>query len=297
MLLALALSLTGAYGVYLLYTATVFGWQGISPGPAAGRSLLATWHHAILGWLASRGLGDVRAGQFTAAMALLFVVGGALTFAIFGTAVAALAAGIVAALTPIAAQRSSVERRKARAREAWPQLIEEIRLLTGAAGRSIPQALLDVGRRGPGELRHAFRAAEREWLISTDFERTVGVLKLSLADPTADVICETLLVAYEVGGSDLERRLAALAEDRNAELQGRKDALAQQSGVRFARRFVLVVPLGMALAGLSIGAGRAAYSTGTGQLAVLVAIVGLAACWIWSGRLLRLPDEGRIFDA
>src|SRR5206468_11126340 len=47
--------------------------------------------------------------------------------------------------------------------------------------------------------------------------------------------------------------LAALAEDRTQDLQGRKDARAKQAGVRFARRFVLVVPLGMSLAGLSIG--------------------------------------------
>jgi tight adherence protein B len=174
-------------------------------------------------------------------------------------------------------------------------MIEEVRLLTGSVGRSIPQAVLEVGRRGPVELRSAFEAAEREWLVSTDFARTTATLKTQMADPTADAACETLLVAHEVGGTDIDRRLAALAEDRMQDLQGRKDALAKQAGVRFARRFVLVVPLGMALAGLSIGTGREAYQTATGQLLVASGLVVIAGCWVWASRLMRLPEEERVF--
>ena len=107
-------------------------------------------------------------------------------------------------------------------------------------------------------------------MISTDFASTVRVLKDSLADPAADTTCETLLVAHEIGGTDLDRRLAALIEDRIADLQGRKTARARQAGVRFAGRFVLLVPLGMALAGLSIGSGRSTYGTTGGQVGVAV---------------------------
>jgi tight adherence protein B len=174
-------------------------------------------------------------------------------------------------------------------------MIEEIRLLTGSLGRSVPQALFDVGRRAPEEMRPAFRAAQREWMISTDFARTIAALKRTLADPTADATCETLLVAHEVGGTDLDRRLAALVEDRVADLQGRKTALAKQAGVKFARRFVLLVPLGMALAGLSIGNGRSAYGTTGGQIGVAVGLGMIVICWAWAGRLMRLPEEERVF--
>jgi tight adherence protein B len=174
-------------------------------------------------------------------------------------------------------------------------MIEEIRILTGSLGRSIPQALFEVGRRGPAELRPAFAAAQREWLLSTDFERTLRVLKDRLADPTADAACETLLVAHELGGVDLDRRLAALAEDRIQDTQGRKDARAKQAGVRFARRFVLVVPFGMALAGMSIGNGRAAYGEPLGQVLVVAGIAMTVLCWLWAGRIMRLPEEQRVF--
>jgi tight adherence protein B len=154
-----------------------------------------------------------------------------------------------------------------------------------------------VGGRGPAELRPAFQAAHREWLITTDFARTIEVLKTLLADPTADAACETLLVAFEVGGADLDERLEALADDRRADSQGRKDARARQAGVRFARKFTLIVPLGMAVTGLSIGDGRAAYQTAIGQLAVVAALALMGGCWFWASRYLRLPESDRVFSS
>lgn len=246
-------------------------------------------------WMVQAGLGDVRPAEFAAVIAVLFVAGAALAFAVFGGPLPALVAGAFAGSFPVASYRARRERRRRDGREAWPRMIEEIRLLTGSLGRSIPQALLEVGRRAPSEMRPAFAAAEREWLISTDFARATNVLKTRLADPTADATCETLLVAHEVGGSDVDRRLHALVEDRVQDVQGRKDALAKQAGVKFARRFVLIVPVGMALAGLSIGTGRAAYETAVGQLLVAGGLGVVVGCWMWAGRLLRLPEEQRVF--
>ncbi|MBA3280720.1 MAG: hypothetical protein H0U29_00660, partial [Acidimicrobiia bacterium] len=191
--------------------------------------------------------------------------------------------------------RARRSRRRSTASEAWPQLIEELRIKTSALGRSIPQALFEVGRGAPEELRPGFESARREWLISTDFERSLTVLRTRLADATADAVCETLLVAQLIGGTEIDRCLTALVDDRILDLQGRKDAQAHQAGARFARCFVIVVPLGMALVGLSIGEGRAAYGGTAGQLLVIVALGLMAACWMWASRIMRLPAEQRVF--
>ena len=106
---------------------------------------------------------------------------------------------------------------------------------------------------------------------------------------------ETLLIAHELGGTDLDRRLEALAEDRLQDVQGRKDARSRQAGARFARVFVLAVPAGMALAGMSIGNGRAAYQSATGQIVVVTAILLIVGCWAWAGRVMRLPESERVF--
>ena len=292
-MIGLGLAVAGAYGIFLAYTSWAFGWRGIGPGP--GRTRLHPRPNPVRDWLAQAGLAEVRLSEFAGVMGVLGLVGAAVAYALFGGVLPALVTAGFAATFPLASYRARRDRRRAEARDAWPRLIEDIRLQTGSLGRSIPQALFEVGRRGPDELRPAFAAAEREWLISTDFGRTVAVLKDRLADPTADSTCETLLVAHEIGGSDLDRRLSALVEDRIQDLQGRKDAAAKQAGVRFARRFVLVVPIGMALAGLSIGSGRAAYQTALGQLAVALGIAAVVVCWLWAGRLMRLPEEERVF--
>jgi tight adherence protein B len=283
-----------AYGVHFLFTALVMGWTGIGAGPRQPGS--ARRSRSIEVWLAQAGLADVRPRDFLAVMGVLFVGGSALGFVIFGGPLAAAAVGAFAASFPVASYRSRRRTRRAEAQEAWPRMIEEIRIRTGALGRSIPQALFEVGRRGPAEMQPAFDAAHREWLASTDFARTVRVLKDRLADPTADATCETLLVAHELGGTDLDRRLEALVEDRIQDVQGRKDARAKQAGVRFARRFVLIVPLGMALAGMSVGSGRLAYATPLGQVAVVTGIAMVVGCWAWAGAIMRIPEEERVFS-
>ena len=60
---------------------------------------------------------------------------------------------------------------------------------------------------------------------------------------------------------------------------------------------MLIVPLGMTLAGLSIGTGRQAYQSAGGQVAVAAGLLMVAGCWLWAGRLMRLPEEERVFHA
>lgn len=287
-------AMLAAYGVYLIYTSVVFHWRGIGPSPA-GERLSASPRASLQDKLTQAGLEKVTPVEFGAVAIGMFVIGAALGFALFEGLLPAVAIGGSAATLPAFSARSRRARRLDLARDAWPRLIEEIRIQAVSLGRSIPQAMFTVGHRAPEEMQHAFRTAHREWLISTDFDRTLRVLKNQLADPTADAVCETLLIAHELGGTDVERRLAALIDDRVLDLQGRKDARAQQAGARFARNFVLIVPLGMALVGQSIANGPGAYSSPGAQIGVLVALGIMIACWLWAGRLMKLPEEERVF--
>lgn len=288
----LLISLAGAYGVHLIFSNFAFGWHGVAPGPAARTR--GPDHRRVKDWLVQAGLAEAKPVELAAVVALCALMGGTGTWLVFGGFLPPLVAGAVAACFPVAAARSRRERRRHAAREAWPRLIEEIRIATGTLGRSIPQAVLDVGRRAPAAMVPAFDAARREWLLSTDFEACLTVLKTRLADATADAVCETLLVAHQIGGNDVDRCLVALIEDRIADLQGRKDARARQAGARFARSFTIVVPLGMALIGLSIGTGRSAYGSATGQVLVVFGLVLMALCWAWASQIMRLPSEDRV---
>ncbi len=290
----LLLAILAGAGAYLIFTDVALGWRGVRI-PVVVQSGRGRSHRRD--WLVQAGLADIPVRELIAVIAALALLGGVSAYAVFGGPLPAVATGLFAGSFPLASYRLRRAARRSAAMDAWPRLLEELRILTSSLGRSIPQALFEVGRRAPDELRPAFLAAQREWLLSTDFARTLQVLKAQLADPTADAVCETLLVAHEVGGTDLDRRLEALIDDRVQDTQGRKDARAKQAGARFARRFVLIVPAGMALAGMSVGTGRAAYQTSSGQVLVVVAIGLVIVCWVWAGRIMRLPEEERVFDA
>lgn len=290
----LALAALAGTGAYYLSTALLLGWRGLGVGPA--RPSASGRRRVAVGGGLRRRVGDAELRQVVATTAVALPAGAVVGLAVFGGVLAASTLGACAGAVPWMSARVRRAEARAAAQEAWPHLLEEIRVQTGALGRSIPQALFEAGRTGPVSLRPAFEAARREWSLSTDLTRAVGVLKARLADPTADAACETLLVAHEVGGTDLDRRLEALIEDRVLDVQGRKDARSRQAGVRFARRFTLLVPAGMALVGMSIGDGRAAYATPTGQVLVVVGIAAVVACWLWAGHLLVVPAEGRVFQ-
>ena len=211
-----------------------------------------------------------------------------------GVAAPTVVALLSAAIPPCAATQRS-RRRAAGSWQAWPRMLAEIRVLVAHRGQSIPAALFAAGMHAPPGMRPAFSEAARTWSLSTDFEVSLRVLKTSLADPTADAICETLLAAHQIGGVRIDARLRALAEAAQAEAAARSDARAKQAGARFARSFVASVPAFMALIGLSIGRGRQAYESGNGQLLVAFSVLVVAGCWLWAGRIMAIPVRKRVF--
>lgn len=290
-MIPLLIAFIGAYGVHLVYTAYAFDWKGHQPGPQVERKQRASSQETI----SQLGLGDLNPGALVSSMLVVAFLGFAVGTLLFGGILPALMVGLFAAVSPVGVARLRHERLIEAAHHAWPGIIEEIRLLTGTLGRSIPQATFEVGLRTHDGLRPAFEEAHREWLISTDFARSLEVLKQHLGHNTADIVAETLLTAHELGGGEVGNRLGALATDRMTDQRHRRDAVARQSGVRFARWFTLIVPFGMALTGLSIGDGRAAYGTPLGQALVMVALTLILLCWFWAGRIMALPKEERVF--
>lgn len=246
-------------------------------------------------WLRQAGLDDVSPEEFFTALLMLFLLGTILGYSVFGTATAAVVCGIFAATFPVSGYRRHRIDRLRIARDAWPRLIDDIRLQYTVMGRSLPTSVTHAGYRSPPSLQAAFDAAHREWLLSTDFERSLDVLRARIGDPTVDLVAETLLAAHQIGGTQVNTRLAALAEDRRQDLAQRHDARSQQSGARFARVFVLIIPAGMAVVGLAIGTGRESYQTSDGQIITVAALVLMMGCWFWAGRVLRLPATERVF--
>ena len=75
----------------------------------------------------------------------------------------------------------------------------------------MPDALIQLGERGPDGLRAPFRAFAADYQSSGRFDQSLDLLKDRLADPTGDRVVEALRIAREVGGGDLGRVLRSLS--------------------------------------------------------------------------------------
>ena len=292
----LVVAVAGAYGVFFLYTALVLGWQGVGVGPRTAERRVRAGDGPSSGWSrpASRACGP---SEFLAVMGLLIVVGTGLTFAVFGALLPALAVGAFAATYPAASYRGRRrQRRPAGGRGLAPhdrgdrpahrvaRALDPPGPVRGRAGRSRGDAARLRGR--PPARGWSAPTSPAAWPCS----------RPGLADATADAACETLLVAHEVG----RQRRPAPAGGPGRGPGGRRPRAARtprpsRRGSGSPAASSCSSPSGWPCAGSSIGNARAAYGTPFGQLATVFAIGMVVACWLWSGRLLRLPEEERVF--
>jgi tight adherence protein B len=200
---------------------------------------------------------------------------------------------VLAGWLPIGYVRGRARRRRATVRELWPDVVDN---LTSAvrAGLSLPEALSQLGERGPEPLRAPFAAFGRDYRASGRFGDSLDVLKDRLADPVADRICEALRVTREVGGSDLGRLLRSLSTFLREDARTRGELYARQTWTVNGARLAVAAPW-IVLAMLATRPQAvAAYDSATGAV---VLAVGGAVClgayrvMLWIG---RLPDDERV---
>lgn len=172
--------------------------------------------------------------------------------------------------------------------EAWPTVLDELRIRVTTLGQAIPQALFRSASSFGTQIEAVFADCERLWQLSGDFGLASSALDAALGDSASSSVLQTILLCHRTGGSDTEARIIELREIRSAELRTFKEAEAKLASVRFARNFVLVVPICMAVVGLAIGGGFNAYRTPWGIGLSIFAILILAGCWMWSAKLMTI---------
>jgi len=239
------------------------------------------------------GLARVSPSAVLAASAGLALVSGLLVLAISGVAVVGLLAAIVAGYLPIAILRRRARSRGVALRSAWTVAVA---MLGSAvrAGMSLPEAVIDLGERGPESLRPAFTAFAGDYRASGSFSVALDQLKDELCDPVADRVIVSLGIAREVGGSDLGRVLATLSDFLRQDARARGEIEARQSWTVNAARVAVAAPWITLLLLCTRPETVAAYSTTTGA----VIIVGSALLSVVAYRVMtsigRLPDEPRV---
>lgn len=187
---------------------------------------------------------------------------------------------------------SRARNRRTRLREVWPEAVDT--LVSGVrAGMSLPEALTNLGERGPEAVRPQFRAFATDYAASARFDSSLDRLKARFADPVADRIVEALRLAHEVGGTDLGTLLRSLSQMLREDMRTRGELEARQSWTVNGAKVAVAAPW-LVLALLSSRPqAAAAYATGAGAVILLIGAVVSVIAYRLMLRLGRLPEEER----
>lgn len=234
---------------------------------------------------------SVRSLLTASVLALLLVL--ALVQSTVGVLPIAVCFAAMASYLPVAAVRTRARRRRARLRDLWPDAVDNI--TSGVrAGMALPEALSQLGTRGPEELREPFQAFAADYRLSGRFHDSLDRLKDRLSDPVGDRLVESLRIAREVGGTDLGHLLRTLSGFLREDARTRAELETRQSWTVNAARLAVAAPWAV-LAMLSANPESvAAYSSATG-VAVLAVGGALTAVAYWAMvRIGRLPEDERV---
>lgn len=243
--------------------------------------------------LVTVGLTSVPAVAVPALSAGLGLVVSAALWAISGAVVPSLTIGAAASILPVVFLRSAARRRATALREVWPEAVDHINSAI-RAGLSLPEALVQLSRKGPEGLRPAFHEFALDYQASGDFASCLDRLKVRLADPVGDRIVEALRITRDVGGTDLGGLLRTLAAFLREDARTRAELEARQSWTVNAARLALAAPwLVLALMSTRPQAAQA-YDSPTGMAMIVIgAGVSLIAYRVML-QIARLPQDERV---
>jgi tight adherence protein B len=243
--------------------------------------------------IAAAGLESVTATQLLGACVGSGVVMMLACFAVSQTFTVAAVFGVGASYAPLALVRYRARQRRQELRELWPDAVDNLASAV-RAGLSLPEALTQLGQRGPETLRRPFVRFGEEYRATGRFQDCLDRLKDRLADPTGDRIVESLRIAREVGGSDLGRLLRTLSGFLREDARTRAELESRQTFIVNAARLAVAAPW-LLLAMLSLRTETVKEYDSPAGLGVLA--VGAAVCVIAYRLMLRvgrLPDEERV---
>lgn len=245
--------------------------------------------------LAQAGIAQVTPASLVASTAGLALLVLFLVYLLTGAPAIAACLGLFSAYLPFALVKMRARRRAAVMRELWPDVVDHLRSAI-RAGLSLPEALVQLGAKGPEQLRGEFTAFAADYRASGHFEGALQKLKASLADPVADRIIEALRLTRDVGGSDLGRLLGTLSEFLRDHARTRSELEARQSWTVNAARLAVAAPWIVLLLMSTRPEAVAAYNSTAGWVVLGGGLLLSALCYRIMLRIGALPDEQRVLQ-
>jgi tight adherence protein B len=201
--------------------------------------------------------------------------------------------GLFAGWLPMTILRWRAKKRSAMLRQLWPDVVDHLRSAI-RAGLPLPEALIQLGDKGPEELRPVFREFGADYRAGGQFDGSLNKLKHKLADPVADRIVEALRLTREVGGSDLGKLLGTLAEFLRESARTRSELEARQSWTVNAARLAVAAPWIVMILLATRPEAVQAYNTPAGAAVLLGGLVVSLICYSAMLKIGALSQDERV---
>lgn len=211
------------------------------------------------------------------------------------TVTVAVTFGLLAGYLPLAMVSGRARRRRRELADVWPEAVDNLASAV-RAGMSLPEALTQLGHRGPEPLRAPFLAFGVDYQVSGRFAESLDRLKERLADPVGDRVVEGLRIAREVGGGELGSLLRNLSRFLREDARTRSELESRQAWTVNGARLAVAAPWLVLLLLCFQREVIARYASPAG----VVVLAGGAALCLVAYRLMvrigRLPDEDRVLS-
>jgi tight adherence protein B len=207
----------------------------------------------------------------------------------------AVAFAVMAGYLPVAVLAGRARRRQRELAEVWPEAVDNLASAV-RAGMSLPEALAQLGHRGPEPLREPFLAFAVDYQVTGRFGDSLDRLKDRLSDPVGDRVVEGLRIAREVGGGELGRLLRSLSGYLREDARTRSELESRQAWTVNGARLAVAAPW---LVLLMLCFQREVIARYASPAGVMVLAVGAAACLVayrLMVRIGRLPQERRVLS-
>lgn len=243
--------------------------------------------------IALAGIRGVSAPALLGASVLAALLILALGYAVTHVLPVSLCFAVMAGIAPVTLVRARARRRRGALRDVWPDVIDHVHSAV-RAGLALPEALVQLGERGPSELRPQFVEFGHDYRASGRFSESLDRLKERLSDPVADRLVEALRIARDVGGNDLGKVLRTLALFLREDARARAELEARQSWTVNAARLAMAAPWVVLLLLATRGSTLQAYSTAGGALVLGIGAVVTVVAYRFMIAIGRLPEEQRV---
>jgi tight adherence protein B len=279
-----------ALGVSLLL---IVGPRGTAAPHPSQPGWLTRKHHGLADLLGAAGYGTIAPSQFVAGSVAFGLLTALVMAAVSGSLVIAGTFSVLAGVAPFGYLRSRARKRREQLRLLWPDVIDSLSSAV-RAGLSLPEALAQLGDRGPVALRPPFRRFADEYRVNGRFGDCLDHLKADLADPVGDRVVEALRLARDVGGHDLGRLLRTLSGFLRDDARTRGELESRQSWTVNAARLAVAAPW-ILLALLSLRPEAVdAYDSAAGLVVLAAGALVCVVAYRLMVRLARLPEDERV---